>query len=145
MFNLSNETDYKLLLKTKNYYNFFLLSYYFFYIIFTRLIILSLEQNPTKLKNINTTKLKTLPTIYDLNKNILAYSDYNYSIVNKGTYKHLMRDASISEIQENIYKGNPYINEKILTRKYPYSSITNNMIGHTNIDNQGISLIEKFA
>ena len=148
MFNLSNETDYKLLLKTKNYYNFFLLSILFLFIaIFTRLIILSLEQNPTKLKNINTTKLKTLPTIYDLNKNILAYSDYNYSIVNnKGTYKYLMRDASISEIQENIYKGNPYIKfEKILTRKYPYSSITNNMIGHTNIDNQGISLIEKFA
>ena len=148
MFNLSNETDYKLLLKTKNYYNFFFISVLFLFIaIFTRLIILSLEQNPTKLKNINTTKLRTLPTIYDLNKNILAYSDYNYSIVNnKGTYKYLMRDASISEIQENIYKGNPYIKfEKILTRKYPYSSITNNMIGHTNIDNQGISLIEKFA
>ena len=81
----------------------------FFIAIFTRLTILSLEQNPTKLKNINTTKLRTLPTIYDLNKNILAYSDYNYSIVNnKGTYKYLMRDASISEIQENIYKGNPY-------------------------------------
>ena len=38
MFNLSNETDYKLLSKTKNYYNFFILAVLFlFTAIFIRL------------------------------------------------------------------------------------------------------------
>ena len=44
MFNLSNETDYKLLSKTKNYYNFFILTILFLFIaIFTRLIFLSFD------------------------------------------------------------------------------------------------------
>ena len=52
---------------------------------------------------------------------------------------------SLNEILELLYKGDPYIKfEKILTRKYPHSTITNNMIGHTNIDHKGVSLIEKF-
>ena len=49
MFNLSNETDYKLLSKTKNYYNFFILTILFLFIaIFTRLIFLSFD-NKNKL------------------------------------------------------------------------------------------------
>ena len=44
MFNLSNETDYKLLSKTKNYYNFFILTTLFFFTsIFIRLIFLSFD------------------------------------------------------------------------------------------------------
>ena len=88
-----------------------------------------------------------MPTIYDINKNILAYSDYNYSIIdNKNKFKYIKRDASLNDIQESIYIGNPFIKfEKILTRKYPYSSLTNNLIGHTNIDHRGISLLEKYV
>ena len=44
MFNLSNETDYKLLSKTKNYYNFFILTVLFlFTAIFIRLLFLSFD------------------------------------------------------------------------------------------------------
>ncbi len=148
MFNLSNETDYKLLYKTKNYYNFFILTVLFLFIaIFTRLIFLSLDSSDVYLSSVRDTSLKALPTIYDLNKNTLAYSDYNYSIKNiKNKVKYLKRNVPLNNILESIYKGDPYIKyEKILTRKYPYSSIIKNMIGHTNIDHQGISLIEKFV
>ena len=63
----------------------------------------------------------------------------------KNKVKYLKRNTPLNNILELIYKGNPYIKyEKILTRKYPYSNIINNMIGHTNIDHQGLSLIEKF-
>ena len=52
MFNLSNETDYKLLSKTKNYYNFFILTILFLFIsIFIRLTILSLD-NETIIRNL---------------------------------------------------------------------------------------------
>ena len=76
----------------------------------------------------------------------MAYSDYNYSIKNvKNDVKYLKRNVPLNEILETIYIGNPYIKfEKILTRKYPHSAITNNTIGHTNIDHKGVSLIEKF-
>ena len=147
MFNLSNETDYKLLSKTKNYYNFFILAVIIlFTAIFIRLIFLSFENSNNFLSNERDTNLKALPTIYDLNKNTLAYSDYNYSIKNiKNKVKYLKRNVPLNEILEPIYKGDPYIKfEKILTRKYPHSEITNNMIGHTNIDHKGVSLIEKF-
>ena len=148
MFNLSNETDYKLLSKTKNYYNFFILTVLFlFTAIFIRLIFLSFDNNNKFLNLMNEIQvLKALPTIYDLNKNTLAYSDYNYSIKNiKNKVKYLKRNVPISEILEPIYKGDPYIKfEKIFTRKYPHSDILNNMIGHTNIDHKGVSLIEKF-
>ena len=81
MFNLSNETDYKLLSKTKNYYNFFILAVLFlFTAIFIRLLFLSLDNNSTSTSNERDTRFKALPTIYDSNKNTLAYSDYNYSI-----------------------------------------------------------------
>ena len=147
MFNLSNETDYKLLSKTKNYYNFFILTVLFLFIaIFTRLIFLSLDNSNSYLSTVRVSSLNALPTIYDYNKNTLAYSDYNYSVKNiKNKVKYLKRNTPLNNILELIYKGNPYIKyEKILTRKYPYSNIINNMIGHTNIDHQGVSLIEKF-
>ncbi len=147
MFNLSNETDYKLLSKTKNYYNFFILIVIFlFTTIFIRLIFLSFDNNNTLISSKIDTSLNVLPTIYDSNKNTLAYSDYNYSIKNiKNKVKYLKRNVSLNQILESIYKGDPYIKfEKILTRKYPHSTITNNMIGHTNIDHKGVSLIEKF-
>ena len=148
MFNLSNETDYKLLSKTKNYYNFFILTILFLFIsIFIRLIILSLDNktNNSQYSSRDTT-LKILPTIYDFNKKTLAYSSYNFSIKNiKNKVEYLKRDVPLNDILELIYEGDPYIKfEKILTRKYPYSSITNNMIGHTNIEHQGVSLIEKY-
>ena len=147
MFNLSNETDYKLLSKTRNYYNFFILTILFLFIaIFTRLIFLSLDNSNNYLSSVSDSSLNALPTIYDYNKNTLAYSDYNYSVKNiKNKVKYLKRNVPLKNILESIYKGDPYIKyEKILTRKYPYSSIINNMIGHTNIDHQGVSLIEKF-
>ena len=75
MFNLSNETDYKLLSKTKNYYNFFILTVLFlFTAIFIRLIFLSIENNDNFQVNKNKTSasFQALPTIYDLNRNIRA-------------------------------------------------------------------------
>ncbi len=147
MFNLSNETDYKLLSDTKNYYNFFIFIIFLLFIaIFTRLIILNLDNSNRSLSNVKDTSLKALPTIYDFNKNTLAYSSYNYSVKNiKNKVKYLKRDVPLKDILDSIYKGDPYIKfEKILTRKYPYFSLTNNMIGHTNIEHEGISLIEKF-
>ncbi len=148
MFNLSNETDYKLLSETKNYYNFFILIVLSLFIAtFTRLIFLSLDNSNNYLSSIRDTSRNVLPTIYDFNKNTLAYSDYNYSVKNiKNKVKYLKRNVPLNNILELIYKGDPYIKyEKILTRKYPYSTIINNMIGHTNIDHQGVSLIEKFV
>ena len=147
MFNLSNETDYKLLSKTKNYYNFFILVILSLFIaISIRLVFLSFDNSNKSLSNLRDANLTALPTIYDVNKNRLAYSDYNYSIKNtKNKVKYLERDVPLKDILVPIYKGDPYIKfEKILTRKYPYNSITNNMIGNTNIDHKGVSLIEKF-
>ena len=148
MFNLSNETDYKLLSKTKNYYNFFILVILSLFIaISIRLVFLSFDNSNKSLSNLRDANLTALPTIYDVNKNRLAYSDYNYSIKNtKNKVKYLERDVPLKDILVPIYKGDPYIKfEKILTRKYPYNSITNNMIGNTNIEHKGVSLIEKFV
>ena len=78
MFNLSNETDYKLLSKTKNYYNFFILTILLLFIaILTRLIFLSFDNTNSSTSILRETSLSALPTIYDINKNRLAYSDYN--------------------------------------------------------------------
>ena len=83
MFNLSNETDYKLLSETKIYYNFFILTVLILFIaIFCRLIFLNLERNNISFIHFPENSLNVLPTIYDFNKNTLAYSDYNYSIKN---------------------------------------------------------------
>ncbi len=148
MFNLSNETDYKLLSKTENYYNFFISTILLlFFAIFVRLIILSLDNKNYKSQYSSSVSIhKNLPTIYDFNNKTLAYSSYNFSIKNiKNKVEYLKRDVPLNDILELIYEGDPYIKfEKILTRKYPYSSITNNMIGHTNIEHQGVSLIEKY-
>ncbi len=147
MFNLSDETDYKLLSKTKSYYNFFILAVLsLFTAIFIRLLFLSFDNSNHAITKVRDTSQKALPTIYDFNKITLAYSDYNYSIKNvKNDVKYLKRNIPLNEILETIYIGNPYIKfEKILTRKYPHSAITNNTIGHTNIDHKGVSLIEKF-
>ena len=148
MFNLSDETDYKILSETKNYYNFFILAVLILFTsIFIRLIFLSFENSNNLKSNKRDTNFKVLPTIYDLNKNTLAYSDFNYSIKNiKNKVKYLKRNVPLNEILEPIYKGDPYIKfEKILTRKYPHKIITNNMIGHTNIEHKGVSLIEKYV
>ncbi len=148
MFNLSNETDYKLLSETKSYYYFFItLTLFLFISIFIRLIFLSLEDNGYSLSSDRDPSLKALPTIYDYNKNTLAYSDYNYSVKDiKNKVKYLKRDVPLDDISEFIFEGNPYIKfEKILTRRYPHSAIMNNIIGHTNIEHQGVSLIEKYA
>ncbi len=148
MFNLSNETDYKLLSKTKDYYNFFIYVILSLFIaISIRLVFISFDYSNKSSFNLRDTNLTALPTIYDVNKNRLAYSDYNYSIKNtKNKVKYLERDVPLKDILVPIYKGDPYIKfEKILTRKYPYNSITNNMIGNTNIDHKGVSLIEKFV
>jgi len=112
-----------------------------------RLVFLSFDNSNKSLSNLRDTNLTALPTIYDVNKNRLAYSDYNYSIKNtKNKVKYLERDVPLKDILVPIYKGDPYIKfEKILTRKYPYNSITNNMIGNTNIEHKGVSLIEKFV
>ena len=147
MFNLSNETDYKSLSETKNYYNFFILTVLFLFIaIFTRLIFLNLDKSNNPISHLKDTSRKALPTIYDFNKNILAYSSYNYSVKNiRNKVIYLKRDVSLNSILELIYQGDPYVKfEKILTRKYPYVALTNNILGHTNIEHQGISLIEKF-
>ena len=147
MFNLSNETDYKLLSKTRNLYNFFTLSILLlFFAILAKLVVLSLDKGDRSPSNFIASSLKALPTVYDFNKNRLAYSDYNYSIKNiRNKVKYINRDVPLKDILDLIYQGDPYIKfEKILTRKYPYSEITNNMIGHTNIEHQGVSLIEKF-
>ena len=85
-----------------------------------------------------------LPTIYDSSGNILAYSDYSYSIfTNKNKFSYIERDASTEDIKKILYESDPSIRfEKILTRKYPYREITNNFLGQVDIDHKGISLIE---
>ncbi len=100
MFNLSNETDYKILNKTKNYYNLFILTVLIlFTAIFIRLIFLSFENSNNLKSNERETNFKVLPTIYDLNKNTLAYSDFNYSIKNiKNRVKYLKRNVQLNEI-----------------------------------------------
>ena len=147
MLNLSNETDYKLLSKTNSYYNFFILTVFFLFIaIFIRLSFLSFDNSNSSISTKRVSSLNALPTIYDLNNNTLAYSDYNYSIKNiKNKVKYLKRNVPLNEILELIYRGDPYNKfEKILTRKYPHGEITNNLIGHTNIEHRGVSLIEKY-
>ena len=105
MFNLSNETDYKLLSKTKNYYNFFILVILSLFIaISIRLVFLSFDNSNKSLSNLRDANLTALPTIYDVNKNRLAYSDYNYSIKNtKNKVKYLERDV-LFDIERNTAK-----------------------------------------
>ena len=145
MINLNNETDYKLLDKTNNFYNFFIfLTLILFLGIILKLFYIYFE----KKENYNSLKfyenLNFLPTIYDSSGNILAYSDYNYSIfTNKNGFFYIERDASSDDIKKTLYQSDPSVKfEKILTRKYPYKKITNNFLGQVDIDHKGISLIE---
>ena len=93
MFNLSNETDYKLLSKTKNYYNFFILTILSLFIaVFTRLIFLSFDNGNISKSNERDIDFKALPTIYDLNKNILALPAGNYLKYNLITKKLTVRE-----------------------------------------------------
>ena len=82
MINLSNETDYKLIFKTKNLYNFFfLLTIVLFIGVFLKISILSLQEKNSPLDDLNNINSKIFsPTIYDTAGNRLAYSDYNFSI-----------------------------------------------------------------
>ena len=145
MINLNNETDYKLLDKTNSFYNFFIFVTLILFLGITfKLFLIYFE----KTEKFNTFKynnnLNFLPIIYDRSGNILAYSDYSYSIfTNKNKFSYLERDASSDDIKKILYQSDPSIKfEKILTRKYPYKEITNNFIGQVDIDHKGISLIE---
>ena len=87
MINLSNETDYKLIFKTKNLYNFFFVLIITLFVgVFLKIINLSIQEKNNEI-NIVSEKIskKFLPTIFDTNGNRLAYSDFNFSIfkVNK--------------------------------------------------------------
>ena len=145
MINLNNETDYKLLEKTNRFYNFFifLIIILFFAIIFRLFLIYAEKKEPKYTSNYNN-NLNFLPTIFDNNGDVLAYSDYNYSIVTDvAEYSYLKRDASALDIKKILYQSNPDIKfEKILTRKYPYKSIIPNFLGRVDVDHKGISLIE---
>ena len=145
MINLNNETDYKLLAKTKKYYNFFIsITLFLFICIFLKLSFIYSEKKETKRIFSHDKNLKLLPTIYDSVGNIIAYSDYNYSIFTiDEKFTYLKRDASSNDIKEILYKSDPSIKfERILTRKYPYDSIISNFIGRVDIDHKGMSLIE---
>ncbi len=145
MINLNNETDYKLLVKTKKFYSFFtVINLILFFFIILKLFLIHIEKEEIK-ENVKYDKsLEFLPTIYDNNGNIIAYSDYNYSIFsNKEKFTYLKRDASSIDIKNILYKSDPSIKfEKILTRKYPYNLIISNFLGKVDIDHKGLSLIE---
>ena len=145
MINLNNETDYKLLDKTNTFYNFFIfLTLILFLGIIFKLFFIYFEKKEKYNSLKYNENLNFLPTIYDSSGNILAYSDYNYSIfTNKNKFSYIERDASPEDIKKILYQSDPSIKfEKILTRKYPYSQITNNFLGQVDIDHKGISLIE---
>ena len=147
MINLSNETDYKLIFKTKNLYNFFFVLIVTLFVgVFLKIFNLSIQEKNNEI-NIVSEKLskKFLPTIFDTNGNILAYTDFNFSIFKiNNKFEYLERDASSNQIKENLYFGDPNIKfEKILTRKYPFKKILSNTLGQVDIDHKGISLFEK--
>ena len=147
MINLSNETDYKLIFKTKNLYNFFFVFIIILFVgIFLKIINLSIQEKNNEI-NIVSEKLskKFLPTIFDTNGNRLAYSDFNFSIFKvDNKFEYIERDASSNQIKEKLYFGDPSIKfEKILTRKYPFNKILSNTLGQVDIDHKGISLFEK--
>ncbi len=145
MINLNNETDYKLLDKTNTFYNFFIfVTLILFLAIIFKLFYIYFEKKEKYNFLKYNENLNFLPTIYDGSGNILAYSDYSYSIfTNKNKFSYIERDASSEDIKKILYQSDPNIKfEKILTRKYPYKQITNNFLGQVDIDHKGISLIE---
>ena len=146
MINLNNETDYKSLNSTNKFYIFFLtIAVFLFFIIFIKLLLIYTDSEVNKKLDFSFKKLNPLPTLFDSKGNILAYSDYNYSIfINKDKYAYKNRDASIEDIKRTLFQGDPiYQFEKILTRKHPYHEVLSNFLGQVNVDHKGISLIEK--
>ena len=146
MINLNNETDYKSLNSTNKFYWFFLIvTFFLFFSIFIKLLLIYSDKEVIKKNNFSFKKLDPLPILYDIKGNILAYSDYNYSIfTNKKKYSYKNRDASIEVIKKTLFQGDPsYQFEKILTRKHPYHKVLPNFLGQVNIDHEGVSLIEK--
>ena len=81
MINLNNETDYKSLNSTNKFYWFFLIvTFFLFFSIFVKLFLIYSDKEVSKKNNLSFKKLDPLPILYDIKGNILAYSDYNYSI-----------------------------------------------------------------
>ena len=82
MINLSNETDYKLIFKTKNLYNFFFVLIIILFVgVFFKIINLSVQEKKYQINIVSEKNSKVfLPTIFDTNGNRLAYSDFNFSI-----------------------------------------------------------------
>lgn len=146
MIDLNNETDYKSLNSTNKFYNFFFtITVILFFIVFIQLFLIYSNKEVNKKRDFSLKKLDPLPTLFDHKGNILAYSDYNYSIfTNKKKYSYKHRDASVQDIKRTLFQGDPsYQFEKILTRKHPYHRVLPNFLGQVNIDHEGISLIEK--
>ena len=146
MIDLNNETDYKSLNSTNKFYNFFFtIAVILFFIVFIQLFLIYSNKEVNQKLDFSLKKLDPLPTLFDHKGNILAYSDYNYSIfTNKKKYSYKHRDASVQDIKRTLFQGNPlYQFEKILTRKHPYHRVLPNFLGQVNIDHEGISLIEK--
>ena len=146
MIDLNNETDYKSLNSTNKFYNFFFtITVILFFIVFIQLFLIYLNKEVNQKLDFSLKKLDPLPTLFDHKGNILAYSDYNYSIfTNKKKYFYKHRDASVQDIKRTLFQGDPsYQFEKILTRKHPYHRVLPNFLGQVNIDHEGISLIEK--
>ena len=146
MINLNNETDYKSLKSTNKFYIFFLIvTFFLFFSIFVKLFLIYSDKEVSKKNNLSFKKLDPLPILFDSKGNILAYSDYNYSIfTNKKKYSYKNRDASIEVIKKTLFQGDPsYQFEKILTRKHPYHKVLPNFLGQVNIDHEGVSLLEK--
>ena len=97
MINLNNETDYKSLNSTNKFYIFFLtITVFLFFIILIKLLLIYTDSEVNKKLDFSFKKLNPLPTLFDSKGNILAYSDYNYSIfINKDKYAYKNIDASI--------------------------------------------------
>jgi len=146
MIDLNNETDYKSLNSTNKFYNFFFITtVILFFIVFIQLFLIYSNKEVNQKLDFSLKKLDPLPTLFDHKGNILAYSDYNYSIfTNKKKYSYTHRDASAQDIKRTLFQGDPsYQFEKILTRKHPYHRVLSNFLGQVNIDHKGTSLIEK--
>ena len=79
MINLSNETDYKLIFKTKNLYNFFFVLIIILFVgVFFKIINLSVQENNNQIEIVSEKNSKVfLPTIFDTNGNRLAFSKYS--------------------------------------------------------------------
>ena len=107
MINLSNETDYKLIFKTKNLYNFFFILIIALFVgVFLKILNLSIQEKNNEINIVSEKNFKKvfLPTIFDTNGNRLAYSDFNFSIFKvNNKFEYLERDASNKQIKETLF------------------------------------------